>query len=105
MKTQFIIGAFGIIFDEQKRVLLVHRRDYDLLPEAYKLTMPVLLITGDMDRGTPPDHQKMLFNELPSKKEFHIIKNAPHTFREPEHLAEIKTIFDKWIKDNLQSIN
>lgn len=30
MKTQFIIGAFGIIFDEQKRVLLVHRRDYDL---------------------------------------------------------------------------
>ena len=30
MKTQFIIGAFGIIFDEQKRVLLVHRKDYDL---------------------------------------------------------------------------
>lgn len=30
MKTQFIIGAFGIIFDEQKRILLVHRRDYDL---------------------------------------------------------------------------
>src|SRR3989338_263536 len=30
MKTQFIIGSFGIIFDEQKRVLLVHRRDYDL---------------------------------------------------------------------------
>src|SRR3989338_10388696 len=29
-KTQFIIGAFGIIFDEQKRILLVHRRDYDL---------------------------------------------------------------------------
>ena len=30
MKAQFIIGAFGIIFDEQKRVLLVHRKDYDL---------------------------------------------------------------------------
>ena len=30
MKPQFSIGAFGIIFDEQKRVLLVHRRDYDL---------------------------------------------------------------------------
>ena len=29
-KTQFIIGAFGIIFNEQKRILLVHRRDYDL---------------------------------------------------------------------------
>ncbi len=30
MKAQFIIGSFGIIFDEQKRILLVHRRDYDL---------------------------------------------------------------------------
>ena len=30
MKPQFTIGVFGIIFDEQKRVLLVHRRDYDL---------------------------------------------------------------------------
>lgn len=30
MKAQFIIGSFGVIFDEQKRVLLVHRCDYDL---------------------------------------------------------------------------
>lgn len=30
MRPQFTIGAFGIIFDEQKRVLLCHRRDYDL---------------------------------------------------------------------------
>lgn len=29
-KAKFTIGAFGIIFDERKRVLLVHRRDYDL---------------------------------------------------------------------------
>lgn len=30
MKTHFTIGAFGIIFDEENRVLLCHRRDYDL---------------------------------------------------------------------------
>lgn len=30
MKPQFTIGIFGIILDEQKRVLLCHRRDYDL---------------------------------------------------------------------------
>lgn len=30
MKTRFTIGIFGIIFDDQKRVLLCHRRDYDL---------------------------------------------------------------------------
>ncbi len=77
------------------------RLQYDLLPEANKLTMPVLLIAGDMDRGTPPEHQKILFDKLPGKKELHIIKNAPHTFRDPEHLKEIKDIFNKWIKNNL----
>lgn len=30
VKTQFTLGAFGIILDEQERVLLCHRRDYDL---------------------------------------------------------------------------
>ena len=30
MKPQFVIAAFGIIFDEQNRVLLCHRLDYDL---------------------------------------------------------------------------
>ena len=30
MKTQFTIGIFGLIFDAQDRILLCHRRDYDL---------------------------------------------------------------------------
>ena len=30
MKTQFTIGVFGIIFNEQNQVLLCHRQDYDL---------------------------------------------------------------------------
>jgi ADP-ribose pyrophosphatase YjhB (NUDIX family) len=30
MKKNFTIGAFAIILDEKKRVLLCHRRDYDL---------------------------------------------------------------------------
>lgn len=74
---------------------------YDLLREVNKLTMPVLLIVGELDKGTPFRHQKILFDKLPGKKELHIIKNAPHTFRDSEHLVEIKAIFDKWIKNNL----
>src|SRR3989344_2182386 len=29
-RPKFTAGTFGIIFDDKKRVLLVHRRDYDL---------------------------------------------------------------------------
>jgi pimeloyl-ACP methyl ester carboxylesterase len=70
---------------------------YDLLENADKLTMPVLLIVGDKDNGTPPEHQKMLFEKLRGPKEMHIIKGAPHTFEEEKHLSEIKTIFKNWI--------
>ncbi len=74
------------------------RLKYDLLPEARKLTMPVLMIVGSEDNSTPPKHQQILFDALPGKKELHIIKGAPHTFREENHLKEIKTIFNEWIK-------
>lgn len=86
-----------------KRLPWSHMEDrmkYDLLQDASKLTMPVLLIVGELDDGTPPKHQKMLFDKLPGKKEMHIIKGAPHTFADPAHLAEITQIMDNWIKEN-----
>ena len=75
------------------------RLKYDLLPSVAQLTMPVLMIVGDQDDSTPPEHQKILFDVLPGKKELHIIKGAPHTFKDPVHLAEIKQIFDRWINN------
>ncbi len=61
--------------------------------------MPVLLIVGENDKSTPDKTVKDFYNNLPEgKKELHIIKNAPHTFRDPNHLKEIKEIFIKWIK-------
>lgn len=73
--------------------------NYDLIENASKFIMPVLIIVGENDNSTPVEHQQLLFEAIPGdKKELHIIKNAPHTFREPEHLAEIKNIFKNWIK-------
>ncbi|KKU48659.1 MAG: hypothetical protein UX68_C0010G0034 [Parcubacteria group bacterium GW2011_GWA2_46_9] len=89
-------GYAGIV----KKLKWSHVEDrlkYDLLPEANKLTMPVLLIVGENDDGTPPEHQQILYEKLPGRKELHIIKGAPHTFREKDHLAEIKKIFLRWI--------
>ncbi len=74
------------------------RLKYDLLPEAKKLTMPILLIVGDNDDVTPLAHQQLLYEKLPGKKELHIIKGAPHSFLIKEHLEEIYQIFDHWIK-------
>ena len=73
------------------------RAKYNILPEADKLTMPVLMIVGELDDGSPLKHQQLLFDKLPGKKELHIIKGAPHTFKDRKHLQEIKEIFLKWI--------
>lgn len=76
---------------------MVDRLKHDALLEENKLTMPVLLIVGDEDTSTPLKHQRLLFDALPGKKELHVIKGAPHTFREKHHLEEIKRIFRSWI--------
>ena len=76
---------------------MIDRLKHDTLPKAAKLVMPVLLIVGEKDRGTPLTHQKILYSRLPGKKELHVIKGAPHTFKEPRHLAEILKIFKEWL--------
>ncbi len=75
------------------------RLKYDLLPKVQNLTMSVLMIVGDQDDGTPLEHQKILYEQLPGKKEIHVIKNAPHSFIDEGQLKEIKEIFLKWIDD------
>lgn len=73
------------------------RLKYDLLKQVNQLTMPILLIVGEKDDGTPPKHQKILFDAIPGDKELHVIKGAPHTFRDKTQLDEVKQIFLKWI--------
>ena len=86
---------------ETKRLKWSHMADrlkYDVLPQVNRLTMPVLLIVGEKDQSTPPDHQKILYDALPGPKEFHVIQGAPHTFRDEKNLKEIAEIFKNWIK-------
>ena len=71
---------------------------YDSLSEAFKLTMPVLVMVGEKDQTTPVEHQQVLFAALPGKKEFRVIKDAPHTVRDSEQLMGIRNILDQWVK-------
>jgi pimeloyl-ACP methyl ester carboxylesterase len=74
------------------------RLKYNLLEKADKLVIPVLIVVGEKDERTPPEHVKLLYDKISGRKEFHLIKNTPHTFRDEEHLEEIKRIFLDWIK-------
>ncbi len=73
------------------------RLKYDLMPEVVKLTMPVLLIVGSLDTTTPLEHQKILFDALPGKKELVVIEGASHTIREEAHLKQLYGYVNEWI--------
>jgi len=100
-KTGYQIAYSGTkpgLIKKLKWDYLIDVKKYDVLKNAPKLKMPVLLITGSKDISCPPKHQRLLYKKLPGPKEFHIIKNAPHTFRKKKHLQEIKKIMKDWIK-------
>jgi putative redox protein len=73
---------------------------YDLLENVQNLNMPVLLMVGDLDTGTPLINHQILFDVLPGTKELHVIKGADHNFKEAHHLEEIKATIKHWIEKN-----
>lgn len=86
---------------KEKRLKWSHmenRLKYDLLENVDKLTMPVLLIVGEKDDPTPPEHQQILFEKLPGKKELHTVKGALHSFYEPHEQQEVKQLVKSWIE-------
>ncbi len=90
----------------EKKLKWSHIKDrlkYDVLPAINKITMPVLLIVGDKDYVTPVKHQQILYKALKTaNKQLQIIKDAPHTFIKPQHLAQIKQIISNWIEKVMQ---
>ncbi|MFA6325007.1 MAG: alpha/beta fold hydrolase [Candidatus Paceibacterota bacterium] len=72
---------------------------HDLKLKVDRLTMPVLFVVGEFDTSCPPYQQKNFYDLLPdgTEREFHIIKGARHTFREPEQLNQLKEIFSIWL--------
>lgn len=84
-----------------KRLPWSHMEDrmrYDLIPKAKNLTMSVLIIVGEHDQTTPKKFAKRFYDTLLGTKEFHVIKDAPHTFKDPLQLLEIKMLLLKWIE-------
>jgi pimeloyl-ACP methyl ester carboxylesterase len=84
----------------EKRLKWSHMEDrlkYNLLDKVKALTMPVLMVVGEKDTSTPPEHQQVLFDELPGKKELHVIKGAEHSFYEPHEQQELKQLVKSWL--------
>lgn len=73
--------------------------NHDLIPEAYKIKCPVLILCGSEDTSCPYYTQEALFNAIKiEEKELHLVDWAPHTFKNEEHLKKQSEIFNNFLK-------
>jgi len=70
---------------------------FNVLSNADKLTMPVLLVVGENDELTPLVHQQKLYDTLPGPKELQVVPGAGHIFKQDSDLANLKLVVDKWL--------
>lgn len=70
---------------------------HDLLKIAGKIKCPVLMVAGENDKNVPVEYQKMACDKL-ENKEFHIIKDGGHNFKNKEKSREMHDIIDVWCK-------
>ncbi len=80
-----------------------NRLRFDLLKDAKKIKAPMLMISGSKDKITPAADNKLLYDRLQVKKEFHTIKGAEHDIKEPAQIVKINKIMRHWTVDILRN--
>lgn len=63
------------------------RLTHDLLKDASKLTMPVHIVVGDLDRISTLEHMKLLQRALPGVSSLHVIPHCAHVYRTDAQIA------------------
>jgi dipeptidyl aminopeptidase/acylaminoacyl peptidase len=66
---------------------------------ARKIAVPVLLIHGDADRETPPDHSRRVFAALHGPKQLVMVPGAQHN---GSLRPEIWDQIERWVRDTLE---
>ncbi|PWB38283.1 MAG: hypothetical protein C3F02_04740 [Parcubacteria group bacterium] len=72
---------------------------YDLRPKLSVIKIPTLFVLGENDFLT--ENNRIYFDALSGKKEWHIVKGADHTFKRDHEIEELYQIVFRWIKCNL----
>ncbi|MBI4738106.1 alpha/beta fold hydrolase [Candidatus Woesearchaeota archaeon] len=74
----------------------------NVLSAAKKVTVPVLVVHGELDKTVPLGEGTEIFASLASeKKEFHVIKGAKHNFAKPEFEKELSDGLVNFLKSVL----
>lgn len=81
-------------------------KQFDILPLAHKLTMPVFQIVGSEDRPCPPKHQEIFIDQVGStNKQLVVLEGLEHSYREAktdewgEGVKKVQQLMTEWLKN------
>ncbi|MEO8638062.1 MAG: alpha/beta fold hydrolase [Candidatus Taylorbacteria bacterium] len=74
----------------------VDGRQFDALKDVKKITVPVILIAGELDTIILPDSVQHIFDEAKDPRKFILLNGIGHDYR--HNPAEIKIVNDKIVK-------
>jgi dienelactone hydrolase len=69
---------------------------------AASIKVPTMIIHSENDGSVPLDTGYELFDTLNCEKDMHVIKGAPHTFREQKHIDEVAGLVVEWFSRYLK---
>jgi alpha-beta hydrolase superfamily lysophospholipase len=79
-------------------------KNYDIVPQAGVLTMPLINIVGEKDQPCPVKHQQIFMDAVASpNKKLIIIPGAQHSYRKAgsdeydQELQETKNTLNSWL--------
>lgn len=76
------------------------RLQYDLLPLASGLFLPILHLICDQDGITPFFHQETLFRQFPQQTAAqYILKNAHHRLHHASHFQKLYEVIRLWLRE------
>lgn len=74
---------------------------YNTPAQIKKIKVPTLIIHGSKDESVPISHSRLALRLLKSPKKMVIIRNAPHTWKQPKYYQQINPIVVNWFKKYL----
>lgn len=69
---------------------VIDRDQFDVFEAVKKITIPLVMIAGELDKSCLPEDVKKLFDQANEPKKFILMKNIGHEYR--HNLSEIKKI-------------
>jgi len=81
-------------------------QNHDLLPDADKIKVPILMIVGSEDTSCTPQDVKSLYDAMVKKGEeslFYEVQGSPHSFRIEEDLSRLREVVSEGLSHLLNN--